>query len=1216
MAKTQLEIEGGAGWEKLVAVFDKVLASGDSVIDQAKSLGDANEQAAQRALASMEKANKAIQQQGAEIVKAGNLTKAVDAEITKQKQLAAAATLDLIKATGALSAEEQQAFDKLVNLANEFERLQEQAAKLDADAKIIASMADGTQDTADATKELTAAREQLNASLEANRAVAQQVADVLGPLMDESGGIQIPEIPDPGPSVGKLKEAYEVVRKLEESRINIVDEGQLAKVNDDLQKARAEVDRLAKLTTEPPKNMASLRVRIREATEESARLFEQFDGEITPEMVEAAQRAAQLRAEMSDLGNIIEALNPDAKFAAVSQLAQSIAGGFSAVQGVMALLDTESQKVQQTLTKIQAVLALSQGLNSFLGGFGNALKSLNALVLANTATTSANTVAQGANAAATGTATAATTASAGATAALSTAVRGLTAAMAANPILTAAVVLAGIAAALVTIGEDALITTERVEKLVAEVEKFRDIKIDTIGFEQRIALLENEARLLRSGNEAASEREKIDADLATKQEAIALKRQANEEAINKLLEERFLLSNTDAEAEFDADGVLTKLSKEGDEANKKIQEQLDKYLQENNDFNRESEALAQEAANDRLRLTIEEEERKAAEREKAAKEAIERQRAEAALRLKLAEDVAKAEADLSTKVKGGQNAGAIAELEAKADAAAKAKLFEQEAEFRRSIIALKQQSAQEDIDLIQLTLQRKIALQQVELQMGAEAFGKLTELQKQAAADRIIDQGKAELSAEQLAQVQMLRDLARAESERQLTKVTVDEVGKRVGAADEERARALSLIDAEEQLFAIRIDNAQENEAELLKVLKDAGIEGLEFVQSTEEAKTRLAIEFARRRLELLQAEGPLTAEQAIGADKIKAEIAKLEASLKNMKPFGINWAKILGITQEEFNKFAPVINNALAKIKDAVYQSLFTNRIAEVDEYISKLDEQLQATEEVIAREQEAKEQGLTNDRDAQRAHQNELRKMRREAAKEADKIRKQQAIADAAAVVLGAVLTIVNILQQETQKSGWIGVAIAAAAIPAVFAVIQAVQAQGQSSVSAYKDGTHFVERGNNPKGRDKIPAMLDEGEAVIRAEDNRRNRSLIKGLHFGDKELVREGIREAADNYGISWDELMDEFGEKPRMDRMPDLPPLHIQQKVERDRSDIETLRSEEAFNRSLQVHLSRIANSNEQLVAIERGRKERVAIGEGRYREFDQHGNVRTVTITP
>jgi hypothetical protein len=78
----------------------------------------------------------------------------------------------------------------------------------------------------------------------------------------------------------------------------------------------------------------------------------------------AAKEVARLKDTMADAKALADGFNPDAKFKAFGSVVQGIAGGFSAMQGAMALAGNESEDLQKTMVKLQGAMALTQGLNA------------------------------------------------------------------------------------------------------------------------------------------------------------------------------------------------------------------------------------------------------------------------------------------------------------------------------------------------------------------------------------------------------------------------------------------------------------------------------------------------------------------------------------------------------------------------------------------------------------------------------------------------------------------------------------------------------------------------------------------------------------------------------------------------------------------------------------------------------------------------------------
>lgn len=94
-----------------------------------------------------------------------------------------------------------------------------------------------------------------------------------------------------------------------------------------------------------------------------------------------AQAAAQLEDKVGDVNERIAAFNPDG-FAALNNFAGKAAGAVSAVTGAMALFGDESEETQKALMKVQAAMALTQGLEA-VKGLKKAFNDLWKVMLAN-----------------------------------------------------------------------------------------------------------------------------------------------------------------------------------------------------------------------------------------------------------------------------------------------------------------------------------------------------------------------------------------------------------------------------------------------------------------------------------------------------------------------------------------------------------------------------------------------------------------------------------------------------------------------------------------------------------------------------------------------------------------------------------------------------------------------------------------------------------------
>lgn len=78
---------------------------------------------------------------------------------------------------------------------------------------------------------------------------------------------------------------------------------------------------------------------------------------------EALQRAAALSDELGDLNNEMKALAHDgANMQAALQLGSTVTAGYGAMQGAMALVGNESEELQETFVKLQAVQSVLAGI--------------------------------------------------------------------------------------------------------------------------------------------------------------------------------------------------------------------------------------------------------------------------------------------------------------------------------------------------------------------------------------------------------------------------------------------------------------------------------------------------------------------------------------------------------------------------------------------------------------------------------------------------------------------------------------------------------------------------------------------------------------------------------------------------------------------------------------------------------------------------------------
>ena len=104
-------------------------------------------------------------------------------------------------------------------------------------------------------------------------------------------------------------------------------------------------------------------------------------GDDSKEFHQLAAAAAELKDRVNDANEAMAAMHPDG-FQSVTNFASKAAGAIQGVTGAMALFGGESEAVQQTMMKLQAAMALTQGLEA-VKDLGKAWTAVNAIIRAN-----------------------------------------------------------------------------------------------------------------------------------------------------------------------------------------------------------------------------------------------------------------------------------------------------------------------------------------------------------------------------------------------------------------------------------------------------------------------------------------------------------------------------------------------------------------------------------------------------------------------------------------------------------------------------------------------------------------------------------------------------------------------------------------------------------------------------------------------------------------
>lgn len=111
------------------------------------------------------------------------------------------------------------------------------------------------------------------------------------------------------------------------------------------------------------KGISNAKKELRDAVNNARDLALAF-GATSKQATEAAEKAAALKDELDDANDAITSFKGGGAFTAVTKGLGSVAGGFTAIQGAVALAGGESKNFEKTMIKLQGALALTQGLEA------------------------------------------------------------------------------------------------------------------------------------------------------------------------------------------------------------------------------------------------------------------------------------------------------------------------------------------------------------------------------------------------------------------------------------------------------------------------------------------------------------------------------------------------------------------------------------------------------------------------------------------------------------------------------------------------------------------------------------------------------------------------------------------------------------------------------------------------------------------------------------
>lgn len=1004
--------------------------------------------------------------------------------------------------------------------------------------------------------------------------------------------------------IGLLDQIQARLELLGQKKLSLTDEDAIARANDEIERLQLQYDGINNATTSTVNGTKELRARIKEALDQAVRARAAF-GDLSPEFKAAADEAARLQKELKDTQDRVKALNPGDKVAAFSQLGNAIAGGAQAISGFAIALGGNNQALQETLFKFQSVLFAVQGAQSFLRDFSDSIANVRAVLGLTTVAQVENTVATEADVLAKQGQVVANAAATTSTNVFTTAVRGLTAAMLANPIGLFVAAIAVIGATfyeLATFTEEA---TFNLDRFLDRLDRLSKRDVADINFDKRVDLLRSERNAIAEAETIEGRRAKLARDRRIEEEAIRKEQAAADRAQVEATEAIAILRREQAELGFDQERA---------EAIEKTLEREEEYTNRSIELGRELQVAQQQTANAFAEFDRD-----------AKKEALERAKELARLRLQITEDLASqleaAEKEIQQRIAG---------------------LAEAEADPVRKV-ELQRQAAQQEVALLERKLLRIAALEKERARLGDEAFNQLSERQKQARADALIDAGAVALSVQQ---TKALNELKLAEEDAYLqaisdayaenTKVRLDLI-----ADTREKERAEFELGLADRIDALR--KAQATEEQLREFVRqererfdrESAIKSLEaeeeiriaevqsrtadgeIVKAFERRKQQdildIRIEAAQRRLKLLENDN--TEEGRVVRAQTQALIADLTQQSEALKrtPLDINLLDLLGIAPEDQQR----VKDALGQVFGATLliisagiaarQQEVQAAIRATDEIIGDAQRRRQELQGELDRALQDQREGYANNADAIRDQIEQTKAAEREALEEKKrqileqrKLARQQVLLDAAGQTSALSLSVANLIKTWSTIPFGVGLISAFAQAASIYAFM----AQTRLRLKQASQGPQFRHGGRLKDSLLVGPSHEGGGIALL----DRRT-----GHYYGEAE-GGEGIvrRSSMAKRGDMVDAInKDDFARIQRHARQELERTGHMvlsRKQLARMRSQTESFGSAQAGSSGLGAILLELVSLREELASFKRqeGQRERV---DGNERRLPQHKTI-------
>lgn len=459
-------------------------------------------------------------------------------------------------------------------------------------------------------------------------------------------------------------------------------------------------------------------------------------------------------------------------------------------------------------------------------------------------------------------------------------------------------------------------------------------------------------------------------------------------------------------------------------------------------------------------------------------------------------------------------------------AAAEAKKFADE------LLKLEQQlqKQSDDAEFSLLGGEARIEQERINALAAVDALGQqLLEARRKVLGD------EAELTAEQLEQLDSLRVKAETESANKIAALRLSSLQERLSGESEIISQQISQIQALADAQLASIPEGISEEERLLRELEirrsvlteTLALQDEEFnnkqrqLQAELDSVKLLTDEESQLRARVLEEQIKTNqAEQALNKANVDKQVSDIEKAIDDLnkkQPFSLQ--KLLGVTDEEFAFVKEQFQNLVSTLGESITQ-VTDAQIEENGRLIDAINTRISETESALEREIELNQLGFASNVEGKRQELAALQAQREQALAQQEELQKKQAriqqaqILAESAVQTSQLITAAATLIKEGSKFFPVGLAIAAGLIGTLFATFAKIKSTAkQATVPQFRKGGGFALSGasheqggiglfDSVSGNKLAEFEGNEFLYVVNKESTKKHLPLLKAINGGNQ------------------------------------------------------------------------------------------------------------------